>query len=228
MHGPSRPKPTICALHAEALAVRLTQLANEVEPDPKRAGAPDPTRATDPRYCRDVVLSERLLSAAQKARAVQDVAVPPFEFLEGAKATRAAVFGLIGWIAGAAGVDVDGDEQFVFDDKTFLALFASLAVDLGIVFLTLMRGGGTKWRWFTKPSRKRPLTTRAARVCPASSAISRAGTYRNRAAPRPARAQTTAGRSGGPDNAWRRDGCRRTARPDWRSRALAPPHSPPW
>jgi hypothetical protein len=46
---------------------------------------------------------------------------------------------------------VPGDEQFVFDDKAFLALFASIAVDLGIVFLTLMRvagqGGG-------RPSRR--------------------------------------------------------------------------
>lgn len=130
------------ALHAEAFAVRLTQLAAEVGPDPARPGSPDPARASDPGYCWDVVLSEKLLAAAQKARAVQDVAVPPFEFLEGAKATRAAFFGLIGWIAGAAGIDVHGDEQFVFDDKAFLALFASLAVDLGIVFLTLMRIAG--------------------------------------------------------------------------------------
>lgn len=134
------------ALHAEAFAVRLSQLAAEVGPDPMRPGSPDPARASDPGYCWDVVLHEKLLAAAQKARAVQDVAVPPFEFLEGAKATRAAFFGLIGWIAGAAGIDVHGDEQFVFDDKAFLALFASLAVDLGIVFLTMMRiagrGGG--------------------------------------------------------------------------------------
>ena len=88
------------------------------------------------------MLSEKLLSAAAKVGAVEEVAVPPFEFLEGAKATRAAFFGLIGWIAGAAGVDIKGDETFVFDDKAFLALFASLAVDLGIVFLTLMRVAG--------------------------------------------------------------------------------------
>lgn len=129
-------------LHAEAFAVRLTQLAAEVGPDPARPGSPDPARASDPGYCWDVVLSEKLLAASQKARAVQDVVVPPFEFLEGPKATRAAFFGLIGWIAGAVGVDVHGDEQFVFDDKAFLALFASLAVDLGIVFLTLMRVAG--------------------------------------------------------------------------------------
>lgn len=138
------------ALHAEAFAVRLTQLAAEIGPDPTRPGSPDPARATDPGYCWDVVLNEKLLAAAQKARAVQDVAVPPFEFLEGPKATRAAFFGLIGWVAGAAGIDVHGDEKFVFDDKAFLALFASLAVDLGIVFLTLMRvagqGGGSRGR----------------------------------------------------------------------------------
>ena len=68
--------------------------------------------------------------------------MPPFEFLEGAKATRAAFFGLIGWIAGAVGIDVHGEDKFMFDDKAFLALFASLAVDLGIVFLTLMRVAG--------------------------------------------------------------------------------------
>jgi hypothetical protein len=129
-------------LHAESFAARLTQLAADVGPDPIRPGSPDPARAEDPGYCWDVVLSEKLLSAAAKVRAVEDVAVPPFEFLEGAKATRAAFFGLIGWIAGAAGIDVDGDEQFVLDDKAFLALFASLAVDLGIVFLTLMRVAG--------------------------------------------------------------------------------------
>lgn len=138
------------ALHAENFATRLTQLATEVGPDPARPGSPDPARADDPGYCWDVVLSEKLLSAAAKVRAVEEVAVPPFEFLEGPKATRAAFFGLIGWIAGAAGVDIKGDDKFVFDDKAFLALFASLAVDLGIVFLTLLRvagqGGDTSGR----------------------------------------------------------------------------------
>ena len=135
--APSTPKPSPCASRNLPPRSVLT---------PQRPGSPDPARAADPGYCWDVVLHEKLLAAAQKARAVQDVAVPPFEFLEGAKATRAAFFGLIGWIAGAAGIDVHGDEQFVFDDKAFLALFASLAVDLGIVFLTMMRiagqGGG--------------------------------------------------------------------------------------
>ena len=138
------------ALHAGAFSSRLTQLAAEVGADPARPGSPDPARAADPGYCWDVVLNAKLIAAAAKVDAVQDVAVPPFEFLEGAKATRAAFFGLIGWLAGAIGIDVQGDEQFVFDDKAFLALFASIAVDLGIVFLTLMRvagqGGGGQGR----------------------------------------------------------------------------------
>jgi hypothetical protein len=129
-------------LHAGGFAARLTQLAGEVGPDPARPGSPDPARADDPGYCWDVVLSEKLLAAADKVRSVEDVAVPPFEFLEGPKATRAAFFGLIGWMAGAVGIDMQGDDQFVFDDKAFLALFASIAVDLGIVFLTLMSVAG--------------------------------------------------------------------------------------
>jgi len=127
------------ALHAGAFADRLTQLAAEVGPDPQRPGSADPARANDPGYCWDVVLNEKLTAAAAQLRGVEAVSVPPFEFLEGPKATRAAFFGLIGWIAGAAGIDVKGDEQFRFEEKAFLALFASLAVDLGIVFLTVVR-----------------------------------------------------------------------------------------
>lgn len=138
------------ALHAGGFAARLTQLAAEVGADPARPGSPDPGRSQDPGYCWDVVLAEKLAAAVERVRSVDDVAVPPFEFLEGPKATRAAFFGLIGWIAGAVGVDVQREAQFVFDDKAFLALFASLAVDLGIVFLTLMgvaeRGGGARAR----------------------------------------------------------------------------------
>ena len=126
------------ALHAEAFAGRLVQLANEVGPDPARPGSPDPARASDPGYCWDVVLNEKITAAAAQLRAVEDVAAPEFVFLEGAKATRAAFFGLISWLAGAVGLHVEGDDGFVFDDKAFLALFASIAVDLGIVFLTLI------------------------------------------------------------------------------------------
>ncbi len=126
------------ALHAEAFAGRLAQLAAEVGPDPQRPGSPDPARAADPGYCWDVVLNEKIMAAAAQLRTVEAVTAPEFEFLEGPKATRAAFFGLIGWLAGAAGVEVAGGDDFQFDDKAFLALFASIAVDLGIVFLTLI------------------------------------------------------------------------------------------
>lgn len=154
------------ALHAGAFASRLKELAAEVGPDPARPGSPDPARAGDPGYCWDVVLSEKLLAAASRIEAVADVAVPPFEFLEGPKATRAAFFGLIGWLAGAIGIDIAGDEQFVFDDKAFLALFASIAVDLGIVFLTLIRvagqDGGRRAR--TQRGNEKPTPPRLASI----------------------------------------------------------------
>lgn len=134
------------ALHAAPFADRLSQLASEVGPDPQRPGAPDPARSADPGYCWDVVLNEKLLAASAQLRSVEDVVTPEFEFLEGPKATRAAFFGLIGWLADAVGVDVRGDEGFVFDDKAFLALFASLAVDLGIVFLTVVRDAPARRR----------------------------------------------------------------------------------
>jgi hypothetical protein len=134
------------ALHASAFADRLTALAADVGPDPQRPGSPDPARANDPGYCWDVVLNEKLVAASAQLRGVADVAVPEFDFLEGPKATRAAFFGLIGWLAGAVGIDVKGDEGFEFEEKAFLALFASLAVDLGIVFLTVVRAAPARRR----------------------------------------------------------------------------------
>jgi hypothetical protein len=128
------------ALNAASFAGRLEQLALEVGADPARPGSPDPARANDPGYCWDVVLNEKLTEAAGQLRAIADVATPPFEFLEGPKATRAAFFGLIGWLGGLVGVEAP-DRGFVFGEKEFLALFASLAVDLGIVFLTLVKDG---------------------------------------------------------------------------------------
>jgi hypothetical protein len=127
------------ALHAEAFAARLAQLAAEVGPDPARPGSADPARAADPGYCWDVVLNEKLAAAAAQLRSVESVATPEFEFLEGPKATRAAFFGLIAWLAQLIGIDLETDADFIFDDKAFLALFASIAVDLGIVFLTIVR-----------------------------------------------------------------------------------------
>jgi hypothetical protein len=52
----------------------------------------------------------------------------------------------VGWLGGAIGVDVKGDEGFEFEEKAFLALFASLAVDLGIVFLTVVRDAPARRR----------------------------------------------------------------------------------
>jgi hypothetical protein len=138
------------ALHAEPFAQRLGQLAAEVGPDPARPGSADPARAGDPGYCWDVVLNEKLTAAAGQLRSVEDVATPEFEFLEGPKATRAAFFGLIAWLAQLVGIDLRTDADFVFDDKAFLALFASIAVDLGIVFLTIVRETPVKQR---RPSR---------------------------------------------------------------------------
>ncbi|HVY90672.1 MAG TPA: hypothetical protein VG942_17530 [Hyphomonadaceae bacterium] len=127
------------ALNAEPFAQRLAQLAAEVGPDPQRAGSPDPARAADPGYCWDVVLNEKLLAAAQQLKSVEAVTVPEFEFLEGPKATRAAFMGLFGWVASSVGIHVEGNDGFRLEEKAFLALFASLAVDLGIVFLTIIR-----------------------------------------------------------------------------------------
>jgi hypothetical protein len=134
------------ALHAAPFADRLSQLAAEVGPDPQRPGAPDPARGNDPGYCWDVVLNEKLLAASAQLRCVEDGVTPEFDLLAGPMATRAALVGLIGWRADAGGVDVRGDEGFVSDDKAFLALFASLAVDLGIVFLTVVRDAPARRR----------------------------------------------------------------------------------
>jgi hypothetical protein len=134
------------ALHAAAFAERLVRLAAEVGPDPQRPGSPDPARAQDPGYCWDVALHDKLEAAAGQLRGVEDVATPEFAFLEGPRATRAAFFGLVGWLSGLVGVDVKGDEGFEFEEKAFLALFASLAVDLGIVFLTVVRDAPARRR----------------------------------------------------------------------------------
>lgn len=131
---------TMRALYAESFAGRLDALAAEVGADPARPGAADPARADDPAYCWDVVLHDRLKTAAAQVRGVGAVEVPAFDFLEGPKATRAAFFGLVDWLAGLAGIEREGRGAGVpFDDRALLALFASLAVDLGILFLTVMQ-----------------------------------------------------------------------------------------
>ncbi|MDP3492245.1 MAG: hypothetical protein Q8R82_03965, partial [Hyphomonadaceae bacterium] len=134
------------SLHATAFADRLLTLTSEVGPDPQRPGSADPARAADPGYCWDVVLNEKLVAASAQLRAVEPVTTPEFEFLEGPKATRAAFFGLIQWIAQPLGLKFEGSRDFQFDDKAFLALFASIAVDLGIVFLTIIRDATVRRR----------------------------------------------------------------------------------
>jgi hypothetical protein len=85
------------------------------------------------------VLNEKLNAAASQLVAVEPVTTPKFDCLEGPKATRAAFFGLVDWLAGLFKTKTKGAADFVFHDMAFLALFVSLAVDLGIVFLTLVR-----------------------------------------------------------------------------------------
>ncbi len=129
------------ALHAETYAGRLAALSREVGPDPARPGSPDPARADDAGYCWDVVLSAKLDEAAQRLRSIETVSPPDFQFLEGPHATRAAFFALIGQIQSALGLgEPEGGEGAIpFGQKALLALFASLMVDLGIFFLTILR-----------------------------------------------------------------------------------------
>ena len=107
------------ALHANAFADRLETLGAQVGPDPKRPGRADPAPAAGPRLCWDVVLNEKLIAASAQLRSVEPVTTPEFEFLEGPKATRAAFFGLIQWIAQPLGLKFEGSRDFVFDDKAF-------------------------------------------------------------------------------------------------------------
>ena len=129
------------ALHSETYAGRLMGLSREVGADPARPGSPDPARADDPGYCWDVVLSAKLDEAAQRLRSIEDVATPGFQFLEGAHATRAAFYALIGEVRRVLGFGrSDNSEGWIpFGEKALLALFASLVVDLGIFFLTVLR-----------------------------------------------------------------------------------------
>ncbi len=126
-------------LHAAAIAGRLEALAAEVGADPSRPGSADPARASDPGYCWDVVLHGQLIAAAAQVRSLEDVAAPHFEFIEGPAATRAAVFSLASWAGAALGFKAGDAPQIAFGEREFLALFASIAVDLGIVFLTIVR-----------------------------------------------------------------------------------------
>jgi hypothetical protein len=116
-------------LQAPSVAARLTALAADV--------SADPDRASDPEHCIDAVLRDRLQGAAGQVSGIAAATAPEFEVIEGAKATRAAFFGLVDHALGLAGGGPSGD--FPFGAREGMALFASLAVDLGIVFLTLVR-----------------------------------------------------------------------------------------
>ncbi|MEY2756234.1 MAG: hypothetical protein RIR33_12 [Pseudomonadota bacterium] len=70
-------------LRVGAFAYRLKGFAAEVGRDPARPGLPDPARAGDPCTYWHVVLSETLLTAANRIEAAANV----------------ALFGLIGWLA---------------------------------------------------------------------------------------------------------------------------------
>jgi hypothetical protein len=169
-------------LNAGTLADRLDAPAAEVGADPRRPGRADPARADQPGYCWDVVLSDRLAAAAGQLRRIAPVEAPPFEFLEGPAATRAAFFALARGLGGLLGVTPE-DQRPDFGEREFLALFASLAVDLGIFFLTVIRDvapGGAPPPGKRGPRRARgpaPATPRLASILdePALDAAAEAG-----------------------------------------------------
>ncbi|MFC7292553.1 hypothetical protein [Hirschia litorea] len=125
------------ASNAPLFAERLETLAGGVGPDPQNPNRADPSRADDPSYCWDTVLTEKLRASAQSLRSLDDMDAPEFEFTEGPKATRAAFFNLAKTISPPWGANADKNVNF--GEKEFIALFASIAVDLGIMFLTLIR-----------------------------------------------------------------------------------------
>ncbi|MEZ5937766.1 MAG: hypothetical protein R3C52_06050 [Hyphomonadaceae bacterium] len=146
VHGDARAfaerSNTARALNAGSFADRLDALSREVGGDPSAPGQPDPARAGDPGYCWDAALSDRMAESARQIRAAPEIVMPDFEFVEGPRATRAAFFGLLGWIGGVFGVEPLATDELPDDvsvrPKEFIALFASIAVDLGIVFLSLV------------------------------------------------------------------------------------------
>lgn len=125
------------ASNAEQFAIRLEGLAAGVGPDPQNPNRADPARSGDPSYCWDTVLTEKLQASAQSLRSIGNMAAPEFEFTEGPKATRTAFFNLAR--APANFFNKNKSENIAFGEKEFIALFASIAVDLGILFLTLVR-----------------------------------------------------------------------------------------
>lgn len=84
-------------------------------------------------------MTEKLKAAAASLRATPEISPPPFEFLEGPRATRAAFFGLVGWVGAPLGLRPPDGARLAFGTGEFLALFAAIVVDLAILFLTLAR-----------------------------------------------------------------------------------------
>lgn len=116
------------ATYAPTFAARLDLLAADVGPSPDNPNQPNPARSHDRSYCWDTILTEKLAASASSLRILKDMPAPEFEFTEGPKATRAASFKL-------ASLKFTDE----FGAKEWIALFASIAVDLGIFFLTLIR-----------------------------------------------------------------------------------------
>jgi hypothetical protein len=125
------------AANADLFAQRLTGLASGVGPDPNNPNRPDPARSNDVSYCWDTILTEKISASADALRNLKNMPTPEFEFTEGPKATRAAFFNLAS--APAILLDDKRDWKDYFGEKEYIALFASVAVDLGILFLTLVR-----------------------------------------------------------------------------------------
>ena len=137
---------TLRNAHVPVFAGRLDDLARQVGPDPDNPGRADPAREDDPTYCWDTVLTEKLTASAAALRALNDMPPPKFEFTEGPKATRAAFFNLARAAIHVMTTPVrllTGDKAagdgVAFGEKEWIALFASIAVDAGILFLTMVR-----------------------------------------------------------------------------------------
>ena len=154
------------ATYAETFAGRLDELRRVVGPDPNNSSQANPARAEDRTYCWDIVLTEKLSAASQSLRNLSDMPSPEFEFTEGPKATRAAFFNL----ARATTSPITGNGA-PFGEKEFIALFASIAVDAGILFLTLVRAamertGSARVRRDPKPFDLNDMRRLAARADP--------------------------------------------------------------
>ncbi|MEL6569241.1 MAG: hypothetical protein AAFQ22_12535 [Pseudomonadota bacterium] len=108
-------------------------------------------------YCEDEELFSTMINAAATLEGLEDVSVPEFEFVEGPRATQAAFAKLAGVlyraiahapqrIASLVGVtnstlnqDEAPDPFQTFGQSDFVALLASIAVDFGILVVSIVR-----------------------------------------------------------------------------------------